>query len=198
MNWNKLLPYAPAIIALLQGIVKTSNKSKWNILKIHETEITEFFESIGIEVIVRDENGYAYLSQPDNSELSYEDKVIIKEKTGLVQLDRLIRRESLSDEQALLCILLREKLEEEEIITKFDIFSLLRNFYQEGLNQVKQNTDFNKSINKLCEFNFLTIMKDNKEDDRDMVYKIEKLIKDKINIDKIEEIKQKFIEKFQS
>jgi len=196
MNWINLLPYAPAIIALLQGIVKTSNKNKWDILKKYETEVTDFFESIGIEVVVRDENGYAYLSQPDNSELSYEDKLIIKEKTGLVQLDRLIRRESLSDEQALLCVLLREKLEEEEIITKFDIFVLLKNFYQEGLNQERQVSDFNKIINKLCEFNFLTILKENREDDKDMVYKIEKIIKDKINIDKIEEIKQKFTEKF--
>ncbi len=196
MNWNKLLPYSPAIIALLQGVVKTSNKNKWDVLKKYENEISDFFESIGIQLIVREENGYAYLNQPDNLELSYEDKQIIKEKTGFVQLDRLITRKPLNDEQALLCVLLREQLEENENITKFEIKVLLKNFYTEDLNQEKQSKDIDTIINRLSDFNFLTVLKEDREDDRNMVYKIEKILKDKINLNKIEEIKQKFTEKF--
>ena len=194
MNWNNLLPYSPAIIALLKGIVKTSDKA-WDTLKNYETEINSFFESIGIIVKVRDENGYAYLSQPDGDDLSYEDKQIIKQKTGFVKLDRLIRREPLSDEQALLSLLLRERLEEDEIITKREIYTELKIFYKEALDKEKQYKDFDNVIKQLLKLNFITELKKDEDDDLETIYKIEKIITDKIDIDKIDEIKQKFIQK---
>ncbi len=197
MNWNNLLPYTPAIIALLKGVVKTSDKV-WDTLKKYENEVKEFFESIGIEVKVRDGNGYAYLSQPDfanNEEVSYEDKQIIKQKTGFVKLDRLIRREPLSDEQALLSLLLRERLEEDEIITKRQIYTELKKFYKEALDKEKQNKDFDNVIKQLVKINFITELKRDEDDELETIYKIEKIISDKIDIDKIEQIKQKFIQK---
>lgn len=194
MNWNNLLPYSPAIIALLKGIVKTSDKA-WDNLKKYELEIKSFFESIGIGVKVRDENGYAYLSQPDGNDLSYEDKQIIKQKTGFVKLDRLIRREPLSDEQALLSLLLRERLEENEIVTKREIYDKLKIFYKENLDKEKQNKDFDNVIKQLLKINFITELKKDEDDDLETIYKIEKIITDKIDIDKIDEIKQKFIQK---
>jgi len=197
MNWNNLLPYAPAIIALLKGIVKTNDKV-WDTLKKYENEVKEFFESIGIEVKVREENGYAYLTQPDfanNEEVSYEDKQVIKQKTGFVKLDRLIRREPLSDEQALLSLLLREHLEEDEIITKRQIYTELKKFYKEALDKEKQNKDFDNVIKQLVKINFITELKRDEDDELETIYKIEKLISDKIDIDKIEQIKQKFIQK---
>ncbi len=194
MNWNNLLPYSPAIIALLKGIVKTSDKA-WDTLKKYEPEIKSFFESIGIAVKVRDKNGYAYLSQADGNDLSYEDKQIIKQKTGFVKLDRLIRREPLSDEQALLSLLLRERLEENEIVTKREIYSELNIFYKKELDKEKQNKDFDKVIKQLLKIDFITELKKDEDDDLETIYKIEKIITDKIDIDKIEEIKQKFIQK---
>lgn len=195
MNWNNILPYAPAIIALLKGIVKVTDKS-WDILKKYETEIKNYFESIGISVLVRDENGYAYLSQPTEEEIEAEDKQIIKQKTGFVKLDRLIRREPLSDEQALLSLLLRERLEENEIIIKQEILTLLKIFYKEVLDKEKQEKDIDNLIKKMAELGFLTELKKDEDDDKETIFKIEKIIKDKIDIDKIEEIKQKFIQKY--
>ena len=194
MDWNNLLPYSPAIIALLKGIVKTSDKA-WDTLKKFETEIKSFFESIGIAVKVRDENGYAYLSQPEGNDLSYEDKQIIKQKTGFVKLDRLIRREPLSDEQALLSLLLRERLEENEIIIKREIYTELKIFYKEALDKEKQYKDFDNVIKQLLKLNFITELKKDEDDELETIYKIEKIITDKIDIDKIEEIKQKLIQK---
>jgi len=194
MDWNNLLPYSPAIIALLKGVVKTSDKA-WDTLKEYEPEIIVFFESIGIAVKVRDENGYAYLSQPEGNDLSYEDKQIIKQKTGFVKLDRLIRREPLSDEQALLSLLLRERLEENEIIIKREIYTELKIFYKEALDKEKQYKDFDNVIKQLLKLNFITELKKDEDDELETIYKIEKIITDKIDIDKIEEIKQKFIQK---
>lgn len=195
MNWNNLLLYSPAIIALLKGIVKTSDKV-WDTIKQNESEIKTFFESIGINVIVRDENGYAYLSQPDSNEISYEDKQIIKQKTGFIKLDRLIRREPLSDEQALLSLLLRQRLEENEIIIKNDIYKDLKDFYKEALDKEKQYKDFDNVIKQLVKLNFITELKKDEQDEAETIFKIEKIIIDKIDIDKIEEIKQKFIQKY--
>lgn len=195
MNWNNLLPYAPTIIALLKGIVKVTDKT-WDNLKKYETEIKNYFESIGIVVLVRDENGYAYLSQPTEEEIDAEDKQIIKQKTGFAKLDRLIRREPLSDEQALLSLLLRERLEENEIIIKQEIITLLKVFYKEVLDKEKQEKDIDNLIKKMVELGFLTELKKDEDDDKETILKIEKIIKDKIDIDKIEEIKQKFIQKY--
>ncbi len=194
MDWNNLLPYSPAIIALLKGVVKTSDKA-WDTLKKDEPAIKVFFESIGIAVKVRDENGYAYLSQPEGNDLSYEDKQIVKQKTGFVKLDRLIRREPLSDEQALLSLLLRERLEENEIIIKREIYTELKIFYKEALDKEKQYKDFDNVIKQLLKLNFITELKKDEDDELETIYKIEKIITDKIDIDKIEEIKQKFIQK---
>ena len=194
MDWNNLLPYSPAIIALLKDVVKTSDKA-WDTLKEHEPEIKGFFESIGIAVKVRDENGYAYLSQPEGNDLSYEDKQIIKQKTGFVKLDRLIRREPLSDEQSLLSLLLRERLEENEIIIKREIYTELKIFYKEALDKEKQYKDFDNVIKQLLKLNFITELKKDEDDELETIYKIEKIITDKIDNKKIKEIKQKFIEK---
>lgn len=195
MNWNNLLPYSPAIIALLKGVVKTSDKV-WDTLKKHDIEIQSFFERIGIEVIIRDENGYAYLSQPANDEVSFEDKQIIKQKTGFVKLDRLIRREPLSDQQALLSVLLRQRLEENDIIVKNEIYSLLMDFHKEVLDKEAEIKDYDKVITQLVKINFLTELKKDEQEDTESIYKIEKIITDKIDIDKIEEIKRKFTEKY--
>jgi hypothetical protein len=194
MNWNNLLPYTPAIISLLKGVVKTSDKT-WDVLKKYEPELNTFFESIGIEVKVRDENGYAYLSQSTNDELDYETKQIIKQKTGFMTIDRLIRIEALSDEQALLCILLRERLEENEIIIRKEIYILLKDFYKEVLDKAKQYKEFDNVIRQMLRLNFLTQLKI-EDDEMESIFKIEKILTDKIDIDKIDEIKNKLIEKY--
>ncbi len=198
MNWNNLLPYTPAIIALLKGVVKTNDKV-WDTLKNNEAEIKMFFERIGIVVKVRDENGYAYLHQPDakgDNEITFEDKQIIKKKTGFVKLDRLIRREPLSEAQIILSLILRERLEENEITTKNEIYNEMMNFYNEVLDKEKQNKDFDNVIGDIVKINFLTELVKDEDDDMETVYKIEKIIKDKIDIDKIKEIKQKLIQKY--
>lgn len=194
MNWNNLLPYSPAIISLLKGVVKTSDKT-WDVIKKYEPELNAFFESIGIEVKIRDENGYAYLSQPTNDELEHETKLTIKEKTGFMTMDRLIRREALSDEQALLCVLLRERLEENEIIIRKDIYILLKDFYKEVLDKEKQYKEFDNVIRQMLRLNFLTELKKD-DDEMESIFKIEKILTDKIDIDKIDEIKNKIVKKY--
>lgn len=194
MNWNNLLPYSPAIISLLKGVVKTSDKT-WDVIKKYEPELKAFFESIGIEIKVRDVNGYAYLSQPTNDELDYESKLVIKEKTGFMTMDRLIRREALSDEQALLCVLLRERLEENEIIIRKDIYILLKDFYKEVLDKEKQYKEFENVIRQMMRLNFLTELKKD-DDEMESIFKIEKILTDKIDIDKIDEIKNKLVKKY--
>ncbi|NJN34032.1 MAG: DUF4194 domain-containing protein [Saprospiraceae bacterium] len=95
--------YAPLLIKLLQGIIYDDDKANWNDVIAFQLQIRNYFAFMGIELILNEQEGFAYLSQLDNIE------------GEAVAVPRLVRRMPISYEVTLLCVVLREALEEFDI-----------------------------------------------------------------------------------
>jgi hypothetical protein len=57
--------YAPLLIKLLQGIIYDDKKEVWNDILAFQHQIRAYFAVIGVELILNEQEGFAYLSQPD-------------------------------------------------------------------------------------------------------------------------------------
>jgi len=178
-----LLPYAPVIVKLLQGAVYSEDKL-WNELILNQYPIGRYLRQIGIELIVEEKDGYAFLKQ-------------IEDEDG--KTIGLIRRMPLTYEQTLLCILLREWLDEFEItdtetrnlyITHKQFRERIEMFFKEKSNQAKLLRNLDTLIKDMLSLDFLKRIEDSPYPD-ERKYEVRRIIKSKITADMLIEFKQK-------
>ena len=93
--------FAPTALKLLRGVVYYDDPD-WSALLLHSRKLQEYFAHIGLDLILSEPDGYAYLSQPEHDHDADLDGR---------PLPRLTVRRSLSFEVSLLCVLLREEFE---------------------------------------------------------------------------------------
>lgn len=145
-----------AIILLLKGIFykKDDEKAFFEMLENSKYAIVEYLETIGLELIIHEDDGYAYLQN-----IVYEDEN--------EALPKLISSRPLSYKVSLLCALLRQKIalfesqseDERAIVTKEDIISQLLLFLNIGFNEVKIQKEIEATIKKVEELGFLKQLK---------------------------------------
>jgi hypothetical protein len=141
---------ASAIIRLMQGVVyRESDEDTWLTLERLGAGVRDHFATIGVDVVVDDAEGYAYLrSRP--------------EEDGEA-LPRLVRRRALTYNVSLLLVLLRKRLVEFEttggdgrlVLTTDQIVELLRLFQAESTNDARVVDQAETTIKKAAEFGFL-------------------------------------------
>jgi hypothetical protein len=140
-----------AIIRLMQGVVyRESDEDTWLTLERSGAAVRDHFATIGIDVVIDDGEGYAYLrSRPDDES---EDA-----------LPRLVRRRSLTYNVSLLLVLLRERLVEFEtsgaqgrlVLTTDQIVEMLRLFQADSTNDARIVDQAETTIKKAAELGFL-------------------------------------------
>ena len=96
---EKLAPYAFVIINLLKGPVYSEDKKSWQGLQQYQHSIRTYFEQIGIDLVFNEADGFAFLKH-------FED-----DPDSDFSVPRLVARIPLSYEVSLLCVFLRELLE---------------------------------------------------------------------------------------
>lgn len=175
-----------AIIYLLKGVFyKEDNPNAFLELETNSYgAIKEYLETIGLDVIVDSNEGYAYIKNK-----VYEED----EET----LPKLIQSRELSYKVSLLCVLLRKNIaqfemqneNEKPIITKEDIINQMLLFLDIKFNEVKIKKEIESSINKVQELGFLKKLKT-----KDEVYEIKPTIKSFVNIEFLEEMDKKLDE----
>ncbi len=184
METDKILKYAPAVIKLLQGAVNYDDKDIWENLLSNRTSIEEYFEKIGIKVIINETDGYAFIVQKKFEE---EDNI---------NLPRLTRKIPLSYDVTLLCVLLREKLLQYDaggsyslrpIVTKEDIYEMLLQFFKERTDEKKQRRKFDTIISRVIELGFLRPLENPGKEE----YEIRTIIKARITAETLNDIKRK-------
>ncbi|OZM70635.1 hypothetical protein CFN78_24895 [Amycolatopsis antarctica] len=139
------------IIRLMQGVVyRESDEDTWLVLERHGGGVRDHFATIGVDVVVDDAEGYAYLrSTPVNE--------------GDEALPRLVRRRALTYNVSLLLVLLRKRLVEFEtsgsegrlVLTTEQIVETLRVFQAESSNDARIVDQAEKTISKAAELGFL-------------------------------------------
>jgi hypothetical protein len=179
-------PYAHVIVKLLNGVVYDENEKLWNDLLLYQMDITQFFEKIAIELIVDKKDGYAYLKQ-----------IEIDEEGNTIGL---VRRIPLKYETSLICVFLREMLDEFEInnvdqknlyITHKQLKDNIELFFKEKANKVKLLTKFDNYIDTIVELGFLKKIGSSEVSKDDTRYEVRRIIKAKITNEVLEEFKKK-------
>lgn len=142
---------ASAIIRLMQGVVyRDSDEDTWLTLDRLGGGVRDHFAAIGIDVVVDDAEGYAYLRSRPAEE-------------GDEALPRLVRRRALTYNVSLLLVLLRKRLVEFEttggegrlVLTSDQIVEMLRLFQSESSNEARAVDQAEATIKKAAELGFL-------------------------------------------
>lgn len=177
--------YSKAIVKLLKGTVY-GNDAEWKDIITYRREIMDYLSVIGLDLIVNDDEKYAFLKQ-----IQYEDDKTL----GLVTRTRI------GYEVSVVLIVLRHILDDhdsdpttrslEKIITNKDIEEEVKMLFPKKHNEVRFLKDLNKYISKAEEYGFL---KKIREDGMETVYKIERIIKDQITVDKLAEFERQLNE----
>lgn len=140
-----------AIIRLMQGVIyRETDEDSWLTLERSGAQVRDHFATIGVDVVVDDNEGYAFLrSRPDVE--------------GEEALPRLVRRRALTYNVSLLLVLLRKRLVEFEtsgsegrlVLTTEQIVQLLQTFQADSSNEARVVDQAQRTIGKAAELGFL-------------------------------------------
>ncbi|WP_417369856.1 DUF4194 domain-containing protein [Gelidibacter japonicus] len=182
-------PYSKAIVKLLKGVVERSS-NVWNDIINYQIEIQDYISKIGLELIVKKDDGFAFVKQLEDNE---------GKTLGLVQ------RRQIGFETSIILVVLRQSLEEfdsnptqlatEKFITDIEIKDELELFLQEGYNQLKFQKDLDSYIKRVVELGYL---KEISKKDNETKYQIHRIIKEKITPDILQDFKTKLQEYVES
>ncbi len=183
-------PYSKAIIRLLKGAVDKNNKV-WDDIINYQIEIQEYISVIGLELVLKKEDGFAFVKQIEDS------------NGGTLGI---ASRRQIGFESSIILIVLRQSLEEfdsnpaqfqisEKFITDTEIKEEVSLFLPEKFNKVKLLKDIDKNIRQIAELGYLKeIQKINNE----TKYQILRIIKEKVTLDILMEFKKKLEEYVES
>jgi len=157
------------VVQLMKGAVYRDTHDKaWQQLLQLKPQIRDYVEVLGLQVVIDEAEGYAYLRQrpvdeDDNS-----------------QVPRLVPRRSLSFHVSLLLALLRKKLAEFDaqggdtrlMLTRAQIAEMLRVFVPATSNETRLLDQIDAHINKVVDLGFLRATKS-----AEPVYEVRRILK---------------------
>ena len=187
MNIDSIIaPYGRTVVRLLKGPVEVTDTNAWEDILNYQSEINKYLMNIGIELIVKRDEGFAYIKQIVDDE---------DRTTGLIP------RQQLGFEISVILIILRQMLEEfdsnmdelystECFVRADDLKERIEIFLPERFNRVKLLSEIDTYITRLVSLGYLKLIK------RDNVntYQIHRIIKEKVTLDKLQEFKDKLQE----
>lgn len=186
---KNITPYSKAIVRLLKSPIER-NSNVWEDVINYQSEIQEYISQIGLELIVKKDEGFAFVKQFEDSEGN---------TLGLVQ------RRQIGFETSIVLVVLRQSLEEfdsnptqfatEKFITDSEIKDELELFLQEGYNKLKFKKELDKYIRNVVELGYL---KEINKKDNETKYQIHRIIKEKITLDILQDFKTKLQEYVES
>ncbi|WP_438859834.1 DUF4194 domain-containing protein [Achromobacter spanius] len=145
------------VIHLLKGVVYQEADAKlWDALVNLQTGIRDYVAVLGLELMLDEAEGYAFLRAADTDE----DEAATKRP-------RLIARRPLSFPVSLLLALLRKKLAEFDasggdtrlVLTRDEVVELIRVFLPEKTNEARLFDQIETHLNKVVELGFLRKLK---------------------------------------
>lgn len=187
---KNIKPYSKAIVKLLKGVIDR-NSNIWDDVVNYQIEIQEYIGQIGLELIVKKEEGFAFVKQFEDSEGN---------TLGLVT------RRQIGFETSIILVVLRQSLEEfdsnpthfqtfEKFITDSEIKEELELFLPEKFNRVKFQSSLDKYIKNVVDLGYLAEVS---KKDNETKYQIKRIIKEKVTLDILQDFKLKLQENVES
>lgn len=179
-------PYAHLIVKLFQNVIYDEDRKAWQDLITYQRPIRAYFATIGVALMLNEQDGFAFISQPDEMEGQ--------------KVPRLASRMPLSYEVSLLLVVIREALEEFDVqntdsrtlfITNKDLKERIELFFEDKADKVKLLDRFEVYINAVVKLGFLKERAVKGYEENVKTFEVRRIIKAKINNEKLEEIKAK-------
>lgn len=186
---KNIKPYSKAIVRLLKSTIER-NSTLWEDVINYQLEIQGFISQLGLELIVKKDEGFAFVKQFEDSEGN---------TLGL------ITRRRIGFETSIVIVVLRHSLEEfdsnptqfqvaEKFITDSEIKEEVELFLPVKFNRVKFMKELDSYINRIVELGYL---KEVNKKDNETKYQIHRIIKEKVTLDILQEFKsnlQEYVE----
>ncbi len=179
---------APVLIQLLRGVLYRDRQEQlWQSLIDFQAAAHDYFGVIGLELIIDESEGYAFLRQ---REPEGDETVESEQQT----LPRLVQRRPLSYPVSLLCVLLRKRLVEQDagggearvILSRDQIIDMMRVYLPGKSNEAKRIDQINRHINKVIEYGFLRRLKGQEDQ-----FEVRRIIKALVTADLLAELDHK-------
>lgn len=142
------------IIELMRGVVyRETHEDSWLAVSRHTAALRDHFAMIGVEMVIDEAEGYAYLRSQDDDDDD--------------PLPRLVRRRSLTYNVSLLLVLLRKRQVEFEtsgtegklVLSRDQIVELLRVFLANSTNEARVIDRVDTTIKQAAELGFLRALR---------------------------------------
>ncbi|MCC8409321.1 DUF4194 domain-containing protein [Mucilaginibacter sp. UR6-1] len=192
-NLANIAPYAKPAVKLLQGLIFEDQTDIWTEIIQYRLELTKYFEKIAIELIIDERDGYAYLKQ-----------VLLDDLGTTIGL---IRRMPLSYELTLVCVLLREWLQEFEAndvetvnlyITAKEFRDRLELFFKEKTNELKFIRELNSHLEACEKMGLLKLVDKGSADPDEHRYEVKRILKARITVEELTRFKKLLEDEFKS
>ncbi len=150
----------PVLVHLLKGVLyRDQQEVLWQALLDLQAVVRDYVAVIGLEVILDESEGYAFLRQREPREDEEQ------------PLPRLVQRRPLSYPLSLLCVLLRKRLVEQDagggetrvVLGREQIVELLRVYLPDRGSEARTVDYIKTQINKAVDYGFLRRLKGDEE-----------------------------------
>lgn len=178
--------FAKTVILLFKGPLYDDQKKEWEELLIYFEEVRAYLEKIGLNLILNENDGFAYLDQINSEESA---------------LPRIISSRKLSWEVTLLCVLLRQKLDEFDLkdmdsrklfLTKSELKAEIELFLDENNNRSRLLDKLDSYIKQVVDLGYLkAVGTEDLEQPERARYEVRRIIKGRFNSDELQQILNK-------
>jgi hypothetical protein len=151
--------FSQVMIALLKGVTyHETDPTLWQALLTLQARVRDYVAHIGLDLVLDEGEGYAYLRQRPPTE-------------GEPELPRLVPRRQLGYPVSLLLALLRKKLAEFDarggdarlIVSSEEITDLVRIFFADATNEARLRDRIDQHLNRIVEMGFLRRLRGREE-----------------------------------
>ena len=148
-------PWSAVAVKLLKGVVyHDAQGNAWDELLANASRLTDYFGQLGLQLIINEEDGMAWLHQPEPEELPVEYESIPK----------LFHKVALGFEATLLCVVLRDELrrmEEEDlqnercVVKQSDLLATWQLLFPEDTDEIRLNEALASQLSRLEKLRFV-------------------------------------------
>lgn len=182
MSEYGIKPYSKAVVKLLKGVVE-NNDTIWSDILTYQTEIQDYISLMGLELILKKDEGFAFIKQRTNDD---------------AKTVNLVSRRQYGFELSVMLVVLRQMLEDfdsnptlsqatDKYVKAFEIKEETEMFLPSTYNKAKFEKELDNNIERLVDFGFLIAPKSNDGETR---YKIHRIIKEKVTLDDLLDFKK--------
>lgn len=180
---ENIKPYSKAIVKLLKRTIDKDD-IVWEDILFYQTEIQEYISKIGLELIIKENDGYAFLKQ---FEIDNDNNTI-----GIAS------RRQVGFETSIVLVILRQIIEEfesdptdfqvtDKFITESELKEQISFFLPEKYDKVKFLKQLDNYVKNVIKLGYL---KESGTNLNEKKYKIHKIIKEKVTLDTLNEFKE--------